>query len=136
MRYRRNPIPYYYFSQLFLQLMMKCLKGQRMKDYFLLENGDKMSLVGLQNVKENVCVYVLVDDDVIVKIFYPKRQQEVVKILSGTWNIKCTEMHYMIAQNAQFVVEHLKITQKWSKNRPKTKIKIFCPNFGANQHTN
>ena len=44
-----------------------------MKDYFLLENGDKISLVGLQNVKENVCVYVLVDDDVIVKIFYPKR---------------------------------------------------------------
>lgn len=53
--------------------MMKCLKGQRVKDYFLLENGDKMSLVGLQNVKENVCVYVLVDDDVIVKILYPKR---------------------------------------------------------------
>ena len=53
--------------------MLKCLKGKRVKDYFLLENGDKISLVGLDKVSEYAEAYVLVDDKVIVKIFYPKR---------------------------------------------------------------
>lgn len=49
---------------------MKCLKGQRIKDYFLLENGDKVYLYGLQDIREYASAYILVDNDVVIKVLY------------------------------------------------------------------
>lgn len=49
---------------------MKCLKGQRIKDYFLLENGDKVHLYRLQDIREYALAYILVDNDVVIKVLY------------------------------------------------------------------